>query len=77
MTTKRQVTFPRKVVERLGLKEGDSLQISETPDGILIRPHRFDPKKLAPLRGKIRSDLPAPDLEDVRHAYALNPRLRD
>jgi len=76
MTSKRQVTFPRQVVEKLHLKEGDALSISETPEGILIRPHRFDPTKLAPLKGKIRSDLPAPDLEAIRHA-SLDPNLRD
>ncbi len=77
MTSKRQVTFPRQVVENLHLKEGDALRISETAEGILIRPHRFHPEKLAPLRNKIRPDLPAPNLEDVRHAATLDPRLRD
>lgn len=77
MTTKRQVTFPRQVVERLGLKEGDSLQIAETPEGILMRPHRFDPSKLAPLRGKIPPNFPPPDLDEIRHACAHEPSLRD
>ena len=77
MTSKRQVTFPRQVVEKLHLKEGDTLQISETPEGILVRPHRFDPHKLAPLRNKIQSDLSAPDLEAIRHAAAHDINLRD
>ncbi|MCC5841921.1 MAG: AbrB/MazE/SpoVT family DNA-binding domain-containing protein [Opitutales bacterium] len=77
MTSKRQVTFPRQVVEKLHLKEGDRLQISETPNGILLRPHRLDFEKLAPLRTLIRPELPAPDLDEVRHASALKPSLRD
>jgi len=77
MTSKRQVTFPRQVVEKLQLKEGDALQISETRDGILIKPHRFHPEKLAPLRHLINGDLPAPDLEEIRHAYTLDASLRD
>jgi AbrB family looped-hinge helix DNA binding protein len=77
MTSKRQVTFPRQVVEKLQLKEGDTLRISETMDGILTKPHRFDPGKLAPLRHLINADLPAPDLEEVRHAYSLDSSLRD
>lgn len=77
MTSKRQVTFPRQVVEKLQLKEGDALQISETRDGILIKPHRFHPEKLAPLRHLIKADLPAPDLEEIRHASTLDASLRD
>lgn len=76
MTSKRQVTFPKAVVEKLHLKAGDSLAVHETDGGILIRPHRFDIGRLAPLREKISQDLPAPDNETVRHA-ALDPRLRD
>lgn len=77
MTSKRQVTFPRHVVEKLQLKEGDALQILETRDGILIKPHRFHPEKLAPLRHLINAELPAPDLNLIRHAASLDPSLRD
>lgn len=76
MTSKRQVTFPKRVVEKLHLKAGDSLTVHETEDGILIRPHRFDIASLAPLRKVISQDLPAPNYETVRHA-ALDPRFRD
>ena len=75
MTSKRQVTFPRQVVERLNLKEGDALQVVETNDGILIKPHRFSAGKLATLRHKIATDLPGPDYEAIRHA-TLDPKLR-
>lgn len=76
MTSKRQVTFPKRVVEKFHLKAGDSLSVSETEDGILIRPNRFDVARLAPLRGKIGHDLQAPDYETIRHA-SLDPHLRD
>ncbi len=75
ITSKRQVTFPKAVMESLRLKEGDTLTLSETPDGILIKPNRFDLASLAPLRTKIRADLPAPDFESIRHA-SLDPDLR-
>ena len=75
ITSKRQVTFPKLVMERFALKEGERLQLSETPEGILIQPHRFNPEKFAPLRNRIPDDLPAPDFEAIRHA-ALEPRLR-
>ncbi len=76
ITSKRQVTFPKQVMKKLHLREGDVLSLSESKEGIVIKPHRFDPAKLAPLRGKIRAGLPEPDFETVRHA-ALDPRLRD
>jgi AbrB family looped-hinge helix DNA binding protein len=75
MTSKRQVTFPKSVAESLHLKPGDSLTVQETKNGILIRPNRFDISKLAPLREKISPELPAPNLNTVRHA-ALDPDLR-
>lgn len=65
------------VEEKLQLKQGDALHISETRDGILIKPHRFQLKKLAPLRHLIKADLPAPDLKAIRHACTLDARLRD
>ncbi len=64
-------------MERLRLREGDTLSVHETADGVLIRPHRFDVEKLGPLRGKIPVDLPSPDLEEIRHAAVHQPHLRD
>ena len=75
ITSKRQVTFPRQVMENLRLCAGDKLSIAETDEGIMIKPHRFDTSKLAPLRDKIPSDLPPPDFDAIRHA-ALDPNLR-
>jgi AbrB family looped-hinge helix DNA binding protein len=76
ITSKRQVTFPKRVMERLRLKAGDTLSLQEVSEGILVRPRRFDLASLAPLRGKIGKSLPPPDYDQIRHA-ALDPRLRD
>ena len=75
MTSKRQVTFPKRVVESLHLKAGDSLTVQETKNGILIRPNRFDISRLAPLREKISPTFPAPDFNSVRNAI-VDPNLR-
>ena len=75
LTSKRQVTFPKHVVEQLHLKAGDSLVLTETPDGVLMRPRRFDDAQMAPLRGKIRNTNPL-DLDSVRYA-AQDSTLRD
>ena len=69
------MTFPKKVMEKLHLHEGDTLILSETEDGILIKPHRFDMDGFAPLKSKIKKDLPTPDIDSIRHA-ALNENLR-
>lgn len=76
ITSKRQVTFPKRIMEKFHLREGDHLSIAETADGILIKPRRFDRAKLAPLRGQIASGLSAPEIEEMRHA-SLDPSLRD
>ena len=33
ITSKRQVTFPARVLDAMGLKPGDRLELSEGPDG--------------------------------------------
>ena len=76
ITSKRQVTFPKQVMEKLHLREGDRLSITETSDGFMLRPHRFDRTKLARLRGKFSPTLPGPNIEEIRHA-ALDSSLRD
>lgn len=50
--------------------------LMETENGLLLKPRRFDASRLAPLRGKFSPELPAPDLEAIRHA-AQDPSLRD
>ncbi|MDX2109490.1 MAG: hypothetical protein SFY80_04535 [Verrucomicrobiota bacterium] len=77
MTSKGKVPFLVQVMEKLRLKAGDALDIPDKPHGILSQSHRFNVKKLAPLRTQIRYDLPKPNFEEVRNAYALNPSLRD
>jgi len=50
--------------------------LTETENGLLLKARHFDVDSLAPLRGKFSPDLPAPDLEAIRHA-AQDPSLRD
>jgi len=75
VTSKRQVTFPKKVMEQLKLHAGDTLEVHETPGGILLKPQRFNSGHYAPLRDKISGVHTSPDMEEVRRA-ALKHDLR-
>lgn len=76
ITSKRQVTFPARVLDALGVKPGDHLEIVEGPDGFTIRPRRVDLSRLGLLRSKIAPEHQPFDLERFRSApYDLS--LRD
>jgi AbrB family looped-hinge helix DNA binding protein len=76
ITAKRQVTFPAKVLEALGVRPGDRLELQESAEGFILRPQRIDASRLAPLRGKLRKGKGAFDLESFREE-AHDSALRD
>jgi AbrB family looped-hinge helix DNA binding protein len=74
ITSKRQVTFPARVLEALGVKPGERIELEEGPGGFLLRAGPIDRERLAPLRGKLRRGKGSFDLETFRktpHARAL------
>jgi AbrB family looped-hinge helix DNA binding protein len=74
ITAKRQVTFPARVLETLGVKPGDRIELEEGPDGFVLRARHVDRARLAPLRGKLRRGIGTFDLEAFRnkpHARTL------
>ena len=75
ITSKRQVTFPARVLKALGVRPGDQLELIEGPDGFLLRPRRIELSRLAPLRSKISSEIRPFDLESFREE-AYDPALR-
>ena len=54
ITSKRQVTFPARVLDALGVGPGDQLELLEGPGGFALRPRRVDLSLLGGLRDKIR-----------------------
>ena len=66
ITAKRRVTLPARMLEALGLRAGDRLQLREGPDGFILRACRIDRAGLAPLRGKLRKGRGTFDLESFR-----------
>src|SRR3989304_5022566 len=74
ITAKRQVTFPAHVLEALGVKPGDRIELEEGPDGFVLRARDIAGARLAPLRGKLRRGEGSFDLEAFRdkpHARTL------
>jgi len=67
ITAKRQVTFPARVLEALGVKPGDRIELEEGPDGFVLRARHIDRARLAPLRGKLRRGEGSFDLEAFRN----------
>jgi AbrB family looped-hinge helix DNA binding protein len=76
ITSKRQVTFPAHVLEAMGVGPGDRLEITEGPDGFILRPSRIDHSRLAPLRHLIPPDAPPFDIRKFRDG-TYDPALRD
>ena len=76
ITSKRQVTFPARVLDALGVGPGDQLELEEGPDGFLLRPRRIDPPFVPPLRDKIPPDHPPFDIHKFREE-GYDPALRD
>ena len=76
ITSKRQVTFPARVLDALGVGPGDQLELQESPDGFLLRPRRIDPPFIPPLRDKIDPNAEPIDMETFRN-QSYDPALRD
>ena len=76
ITSKRQVTFPAHVLEAMGVGPGDRLEITECPDGFLLKPKRIDYSRLAPLRHLIPEDHPPFDIREFRDG-TYDSSLRD
>jgi AbrB family looped-hinge helix DNA binding protein len=76
VSTKRQVTFPAKVLASLGVSAGDQVELIEGPDGYLLRARRVDRSKIATLRHRIPTDAPAFDLQEFRN-LTYESSLRD
>ena len=76
VTSKRQVTFPARVLDALGVGPGKQIELDEAPGGFILRPRTVDPSRLGTLRRKIPTGHPPFDLESFR-SQQYDPALRD
>ena len=68
--------MPARVLEAMGVGPGDHLQITEGPEGFMLKPKRIDYSRLAPLRHLIPDDHPPFDIRKFRDG-TYDPALRD
>ncbi len=66
VTSKRQVTFPARVLDALGVGPGDHIELLEGPDGFFLQPRQIDFSKLGTLRDKISPGIPPVDIRKFR-----------
>lgn len=66
ITSKRQVTFPARVLAALGVQPGDRIELHESNEGFVLRARKIDRSRLAPLREKIRRTTKPFDLAAFR-----------
>lgn len=76
ITTKRQVTFPARVLDALGVGPGDRLELRKEGDAYLLRPLRVNETLLGGLRSKLKRGKGTFDLEQTRERAGA-PSLRD
>lgn len=66
ITSKRQVTFPAKVLKEMGVGPGDRLELTRARGGYVLKPRRVDMSKLGGLRDKIEPETPPFDIREFR-----------
>jgi AbrB family looped-hinge helix DNA binding protein len=76
VTSKRQVTFPARVLDALGVRPGDQIEISEGPDGFILKPRRIDYTRLGTLKNKLKRGHGTFDIQVFRE-QSYDPSLRD
>ena len=65
ISTERQVTLPKRVLNILGVGPGDQLEIEKTPDGVVLRPRSIDESRLDGLDVTATTDADAQMLDLV------------
>ena len=76
ITSRRRVTLPARVLDAMGVGPGDYVELSESPDGFILRPRPIDRTRLAPLKDLIPVGHPAFDVRRFREE-SYDPVLRD
>ncbi len=77
ITSKRQVTFPKHVLDALGVGPGDRLELLEGPEGYTLKPRRIDHSKLGALCDVIDPNIEPLDIRKFRDEGYDPAKYRD
>ena len=66
VTSKRQVTFPKHVLDGMGVRPGDQLEVTKGADGYILKPRRIDFSRLGGLRDRITPGTPPFNIRKFR-----------
>ena len=72
ITSERQVTLPIQVMDDMGVKPGDHIEIIEGPDGYILKPRRIDYSSLSTLKDKIPPEHLQFDIETFRENHMIH-----
>ena len=75
--SKRQVTFPKHVLDALGVGPGDRLEIQEGPEGYTLKSRRINHSRLGTLRQKIDPNIEPLDIRKFRDQGYDPAKYRD
>lgn len=77
VTSKRQVTFPKHVLDSMGVGAGDWLEVTKGADGYVLKPKRIDYSKLGTLGDQIKPGTPPFDIRKFRDERCNPAAYRD
>ena len=73
ITSKRQVTFPARVLDALGVSPGDQLELEEGPDSLILRPRHIGYARLGARGGRNSPARPPLDDGALRRTGTASP----
>ena len=78
ITSRRQATFPARVLDAMGVGQGNRLELQEGPDGYLLRQGAsiIDYSRLGTFRDKIPDGHPPFDIRTFSEPAPVEPRHR-
>ena len=65
VTSKRQVTLPRKVTDALGLEPGSRVDFELRPDGEVVMRKHVSREAIEQWRGYLRGKMPLPSTDEL------------
>ncbi len=66
ITSEGEASFPEGVLEKLGLRPGDEMELEERAEGYILRARSGGAARTPPSRGRTPPELPSVDIAERR-----------